>query len=154
MEAVEKDSCAFGLDAIAGEGGDEQGDGDLNGFGVFDRREIELDWILGDAVGEVLGDAGGRCGWVEVGAGLGVEDGGAIFEQAPMATEEPGVKVAEGGEAERRRLAALSVGFDMAADCGWHFSGSLNFDWYPLPPAGVFWGQVKWMQWFSSRVRR
>ena len=54
METVEENRGAFGVDAVAGECGDEKRDGDLNGFGVFDGREIELDWILGGAVASVL----------------------------------------------------------------------------------------------------
>ena len=38
LEAIEKDRGAFGVDAVAGEGGDEEGDGDLDGLGVLDRR--------------------------------------------------------------------------------------------------------------------
>jgi len=71
----------------------------------------------------------------------------------PMAAVEPGVKVAEGGEAERWRLAAFSVGFDVTASGDWHFWLLEVLAW-PPSPRGVFWGQVKWMQWFSGRVCR
>jgi hypothetical protein len=47
------------------------------------------------------------------------------------------VEVTEGGEAERGRLAAASVGLDVAADSGLHFL-LLGFRVrYPLPPGGI-----------------
>lgn len=46
METVEEDDGAFGGDAIAGESGDEEGDGDLDGFDVFEGREVEFDGML------------------------------------------------------------------------------------------------------------
>ena len=52
-----------------------------------------------------------------------------------MAAVEAGVEVAKGGEAERWGFAAASVGLDVAADGGLHFSGSLNA-WLVPPPLG------------------
>lgn len=43
LEGVEENRGPFKLDAVACKGGDEEGDGDLDGFSVFDRREFELD---------------------------------------------------------------------------------------------------------------
>jgi len=98
LKAVEKDCGALGVDAVAGEGGDEQGDGDLDGFGVFDGREVELDWILSGVIGQVLGRSGCGCG--RVGAAIG--QGGGVFDQVPVAPVEARVEVAEGGETEGR----------------------------------------------------
>ncbi len=55
LEAVEKDGSAFGGDAVAGEGGDEERDGDLNGLDVFEGREVEFDGILRGVIGQILG---------------------------------------------------------------------------------------------------
>ena len=72
LEAVEEDCGAPRIDAVAGEGGDEQGDGDLDGLGIFGRREIELDGIRGGNWGEsgmVLGGFGGECAGIGLGSG-------------------------------------------------------------------------------------
>lgn len=141
LEAVEEYCGALGVDAVAGEGGDEERDRDLDGLGVFNGREVEFDWILGGVIGQVLGGSGCGCGRV----GVGIGERGAVFDQVSVATVEARVEVAEGRESERWGLAAFSVGFDVAAGCGWHF-GSLNFEFpvgmlvgYPPPPSGVFW---------------
>ena len=120
LKAVEKDCGALGVDAVAGEGGDEQGDGDLGGFGVFDGREVELDWILSGVIGQVLGRSGCGCGRVGAESGYG----GSVFDQVPVAPVEARVEVAEGGETERRGLAAFSVGLDVTADGDGHMSSS------------------------------
>jgi len=97
LEAVEQDRGAFGGDAIAGEGGDEERDGDLDGLDVFEGREVELDWILRGVIGQVLRGSGGRGG----GVGVEFDEGGAVFDQVFVAAVEAGVEVTEGGEAER-----------------------------------------------------
>jgi len=53
-----------------------------------------------------------------------------------MAPEEAGVEVTEGGEAQRGRFAAASVGFDVAADGGFHGFLLLWCSWYPSPCGG------------------
>ena len=55
LEAVEKDCGALGVDAVAGERGDEEGDGDLDGFPALDRRKVELDWTLSSVIGRYWG---------------------------------------------------------------------------------------------------
>jgi len=59
LETVEENRGAFGVDAVAGECGDEKRDGDLNGFGVFNGRQVEFDGILGGGTGQVFGSS--RC---------------------------------------------------------------------------------------------
>ena len=140
MKAVEQDGGAFGVDAIAGEGGDQERDGDLDGLGVFDGREVEFDWTVRGVIGQELGHVGCGCGGIRVGR----SEGGAIFEQISVAAMEAGVEVAEGGETEGWGLAASSVGFDVAAGVSWHwwlldFGLGLRVG-YPPPPRRVFWG--------------
>jgi hypothetical protein len=91
LEAVEEDGGAFGVDAVACECGDEKRDGDLNGFGVFDGRQVELDGILGSVIGEGLGRAGCRCR----GIGVWFNESGAVFDQMPVATVKAGVEVTD-----------------------------------------------------------
>jgi hypothetical protein len=141
LEAVEEDGGAFGVDAIAGEGGDEEGDGDLDGLGVFDGREVEFDGIVRGVIGQVLGAAGCRCDGIGVGLNEGLNQGGAVFEQVFVAAVEAGVEVAEGGEAEGWGLAASSVGFDVAAGGGWHFWLLEVLVSPPSPPRGYFGGK-------------
>jgi hypothetical protein len=90
LEAVEQDCGAFGVDAIAREGGDEERDGDLDGLGVFNGREVEFDWNLRGVIGQGLGCAGRGC----CGIGTGDGEGGAVFAQVSVAAVEAGVEVA------------------------------------------------------------
>jgi len=92
LEAVEQDRGAFRVDAVTGEGGDEQRDGDLDGFDVFERRQVEF-----ERIGQVLGLAGRRCGGVRI---IFEQDRGA-FDQVFVAAVQAGMEVAEGREAER-----------------------------------------------------
>jgi hypothetical protein len=116
LEGVEQDCGALGVDAVAGEGGDEQRDGDLDGLGVFDGRKVKLDWDLRGAIGQVLRGSGDGCGRIRAGNG----EGGAVFEQVFVTAVEAGVEVAEGGESESWGLATFSVGFDVTTGSGWH----------------------------------
>jgi hypothetical protein len=44
LQGVEDSGGAAGVDPVAGKGGDDEGDGDLDGLRVFQRREIQLDF--------------------------------------------------------------------------------------------------------------
>ena len=112
LEAVEEDGGAFGVDAVAGESGDEEGDGDLDRLDVFEGREVDFELI-----GQVLGLDSCRLGLV----GAVFEQDGGCFDHVFVAAVEAGVEVAEGGETEAWGLAAASVGLDVAADSGFHF---------------------------------
>ena len=94
MKTVEQDGGALRVDAVASEGGDQEGDGDLDGLDVFEWREVELE---GDGFGEILWCFGGGC-W-RVGVVWGQNWCG--FNEMSVATEESGVKVTEGGASER-----------------------------------------------------
>jgi hypothetical protein len=97
LQAIEENRSAFGGDTVAGQGGDEKRDGDLDGFDVFQGREVKLDRVLRGVIGQVLGCAGCRGASVVV----GLDEGGAIFDQVFVAAVEAGVEVTEGGETER-----------------------------------------------------
>ena len=112
MESVEKDCGAFGIDAVAREGGDEQRDRDLDGLGVFDGREVEFDGLRWGGFGCRASSSGcGRCGFDQKKAG---------FEQMFVPSVEMGVKVAEGGRYEGWGLASFSVDFDVATGSKGH----------------------------------
>jgi hypothetical protein len=44
LEGVEDCGGSAGVDAVACEGGDDQRNGDLDGFGVFEGRKVQLDF--------------------------------------------------------------------------------------------------------------
>jgi len=60
LEAVEEAGGAFGVDSVKSEGGDEEGDGDLDGFCVFEGGEVDLGEFGGG--GGVAGEESGREG--------------------------------------------------------------------------------------------
>jgi hypothetical protein len=91
LETVEQDRCSFGINAVAGEGRDEQRDGDLYGLDIFKRRQVELNR---DGLRQVLG----RCG--DRGVRLVGGHSGRRPDEISVTAEEAGVKVAEGGEAK------------------------------------------------------
>jgi hypothetical protein len=103
LKSVENDCCAFGVDAIAGEGGDEEGDGDLDGFGVFEDGEIEFE--------------GRYLGLICRGSAV---DGGMVVDEGALALEEAGVEVTHIVSGEIGGFAADSVGLDVTAVCGFH----------------------------------
>ena len=114
LKAVEQDGGALGVDAVSGEGGDEKRDGDLDGFDVFERRQVEFEW---SGFGQELWCSG--CS--RRGVGLVLEQNGGVFHQIFVAAVQAGVEVAEGRETEGWRFAAASVGLDVAADGSLHF---------------------------------
>jgi hypothetical protein len=105
LQRVEDGGGPSGVDAVACEGGNDEGDGDLYGFGVFEGRKIQLDF--GGDLGGLqvrLGRIGRRFRQVSV-----------VFDQVSVAAVQPGVEVAESGLAKRRGFAAAAVGFDVTA---------------------------------------
>ena len=106
LQGVEDGGGAAGVDAVAGEGGDDEGDGDLNGFGVFEGREIQLDF--GRDLGRL--QAGLR------GIGCGFRQVSVVFDQISVAAVETRVEVAERSLAQGWGFAAMAVGFDVAAE--------------------------------------
>jgi hypothetical protein len=87
LEGAKDGGGAFFVEVAGRKGGDEEGCGDLDGFAVFNGRQVEL-------IDFDLGICGANGAVAEVEAGV---------EEAP---------VLAGG---RGRVAALSVGFDVAA---------------------------------------
>ena len=92
--AVKKDAGAAGLDAVAGDGAGDERERDLDGVGVFEGGELDLD-------GRGMGGVGG----VERGVGL----------EAAFALLGAVVEVAEGAAAEGHAFAFVPVGLDVAA---------------------------------------
>ena len=72
LETVEHGRCELGIDAVLRHRGDDHGEGDLDGFAVFERRTVESE--RGGGGGEVLGEDGVALG--AVAGGDGVDDGG------------------------------------------------------------------------------
>jgi hypothetical protein len=135
LEAVEEHGGVFGIDAAFGQGGDDQGECDLDGVTVLEGWEMELEgWVAG------LGEE--RVALGAVLQGHWVKDGGdrvaqLVAAEAAMAALELDVVVAEDLVDERERTAALSVDADVATEFGRHIvlwvEGTL---WgYPPPPS-------------------
>ena len=93
LEAVEQGGGALDVELPGGEGVDDDGEGDLDGFAVFE--DVELDVLAGDEVA--------------TGGGGGAEGGVALVEAV--------VEVAPGAVSERWGFAAGSVGLDVTAEC-------------------------------------
>ena len=72
LEAVEEGGGSFGLEAAGGEGVDDAGEGELDGFSVFEGGELDV--LAGDEV--AAGGLGVAVGFVAV-----VE---AVVEVAPL----------------------------------------------------------------------
>jgi len=133
LQVVEHSGGALGFEAILAEYGEDHGESELDGVGVFEGREIEEDGAAG--VGVVLGEerfaadavefiatdvvenvAGTVVGWVE-GAEMGI--GGRVVEAERLAVE-------------GRRLAAATAGTDVTTvERGHGFS--LGMEVPPLP---------------------
>jgi hypothetical protein len=115
LEGVDDAGGALEVDAVLAEGGEDHGEGELDGVGVFEGGELELDGAAG--FGVVLGEdgfalelfgaevhgvdhvVGAVVGWVE-GAEVGVD---AL------------VVVAEGVAGKGTHLAAAAAGTDVTA---------------------------------------
>jgi hypothetical protein len=131
LQSVENAGGASGVDAVADEGGDDEGDGDLDGFGIFEGREVKLDFRR---------DLGGlQVGLGGFGRGLG--EIVVVFDQISVAAVQARVEVAVGCLAKRWGFAAAAVGFDMAAESLGH--GLAPFSGVPPPPCqtGYFAGK-------------
>ncbi len=109
LEAVEEDGGALGVDGVHGEGADDLGEGELDGFAVLEGGEID-----DGAVVDKRGAAG------DLVAVLGVS------------LVEPAVEVAEVVVGDGDTAALEAVGLDVAAEIGLH-GGS----WGTPLPRGV-----------------
>jgi len=140
LEAVEERGGSFGVDAVLGHGGDEHGEGELDGFAIFERGEVEDEGAVDLAEAVVLGEEGLALHAVEMVFGDGVEGGGDLLGgiDGAVAAVGIGVEVAEDLVVEGGRAAAGSVGVDVTADLGGH--GVVLLGWvgegYPPPYFG------------------
>jgi len=132
LEGVDHAGGALEVDAVLAEGGEDHGEGELDGVGVFEGGEAELEG--GAGLGEVVGEDGlalelfgGEVHGVEdvLGAVVGRVEGAEVGVDAL-------VVVAEGLAAEGEALAAAAAGTDVSAVDGWH--GFLLLAWGGYPP--------------------
>jgi hypothetical protein len=92
LEAIEQGGGAAGVQIAGGEGVDDDGEGDLDGFSVFEG--IELDVLAGNEVAA----------------------GGVVVAEALVGLVEAGVEVAPEFPGEGWGLAAGAVGLDVATE--------------------------------------
>jgi hypothetical protein len=117
LEAVEEGGGAPGLEISSGEGVDDDGEGDLDGFAIFEGGEFDV--LAGDEVAASSGSV----------------------PECSVALVEAGVEVAVGGFVERWGVALEAVGLDVAADGNFHV-----FDPFGGYPLGGTLLKVEWMQ--------
>lgn len=125
LKGMEEQSCMGPVDFAVGEGGEEGGDDELDGFRVLEGKYFEDAACLvgcghGEGVLIVLDE-------VVEGLGRPLGDGGLRGFGGAMHDAELAMEVAERLAAKRGRLAAVAVGLDVAAEgigagCefGWH----------------------------------
>ena len=114
FERVEEQAGSFEVDLAGGDGLKEHGRGQLNGFGVFERGEV--DFVLfgvgaGDGERVFVTAAEGLDGFFLPGGHQLLGGGRAAVSLVEVAVEE-----AEGSAGEGGRLAAAAVGLEVTAD--------------------------------------
>jgi len=113
LEGVEEVAGEDGIDLAGGDGREEQGDGELDRFGVFERREVE-----GGGVGEL----GGILAVLQqILHGFGAQGADFGRRSGIVAVAEGPVEEAEEGAGDCGRLAAATADPDVTADGNFQF---------------------------------
>jgi hypothetical protein len=108
LEAVEQGCSSFGVKLAGSEAVDDDGEGDLDGFAVFEGGEFDV--LAGD---EVVAGSGGVA-------------------EAAVSLVEAVVEVAVDARREGRGSALESVGFDVTADWILHCVLSSGLGYHPI----------------------
>jgi len=114
FERVEQELGALEVDLSGGDGLEEHGRSELDGFGVFERRELDFVLFGVDPIHgkDIAFGIAFRLDGVLLPAGVErLDDSGAA-----VGVLEFGVEEAEGSAAEGGRLALATVGFEVSAE--------------------------------------